>query len=273
MEWSRYCMFFYWFPLFVTELNLACDESELSPIQFSVNTTTKKTDWTISTEADLTTLYVDSLNSTVLCKNLFDSFYKLNYLYIEAKNVEKIEADFLLGQQIYKRLVIANGRIKIIKQNTFKNLMVMTLGLQQKEISTIEREAFVNLPRLEQINLAENKITRLNPDSFVKLPRLNYFDVSNNRIFKIQKEFFKFLKNESVLICLQDNAVEVLDGEAFAGSTTTNVQIDLRHNNIGFVPSGFFQGRRFKSVDLSHNKISYFSGNFFGKKCTSNFCI
>jgi hypothetical protein len=72
MEWSRYCIFLYWFLLFVTELNLACDESELSPIQFSVNTTTtKKTDWTISTEADLTTLYVDSLNNTVLCKNLF----------------------------------------------------------------------------------------------------------------------------------------------------------------------------------------------------------
>jgi Leucine-rich repeat (LRR) protein len=271
MEWYRYYIFFYWFPLFVTELNLACDESELSPIQFSVNTTTKKTDWKISTEADLTTLYVDSLNNTVLCKNLFDSFYKLNYLYIEAKNVEKIEADFLLGQQIYKCLVIANGRIKIIKQNTFSNLMVMVLGLHQNEISTIEREAFVNLSRLEEISLAENKITRLNPDSFVKLPHLNHFDVSNNRISKIQKEFFKFLKNESVLICLQDNAVGVLDGEAFAGSTTTNVQIDLRHNNIEFVPSGFFQGRHFESVDLTHNKISNFSRNFFRKKVDIKF--
>jgi Leucine-rich repeat (LRR) protein len=174
MEWSRCCIFLHLFLFFFAASNLACDESELSPMQltFDLNETTKKkTDRTISTEADLTKLRVDSLNNTVLCKRMFDGFYKFSCLYIEAKNVEQIEADFLLGQQVYNSLDIVSGKIKIIKQNTFKNLMMMTLDLGENEISIIEREAFVNLSRLEEISLVENKITRLNPDSFVKLPR------------------------------------------------------------------------------------------------------
>jgi Leucine-rich repeat (LRR) protein len=149
--------------------------------------------------------------------------------------------------------------------------MMMTLDLGENEISIIEREAFVNLSRLEEICLVENKITRLNPDSFVKLPRLNYFDVSNNRIIKIQKGFFKFFNNDCVRICLQYNAIEVLDGEAFVGSTTKKVLIYLGHNYIEFVPSGFFQGRCFESVDLTYNKISNFSEDFLLQKIDIEF--
>jgi Leucine-rich repeat (LRR) protein len=218
-----------------------------------------------SNSSNLGRLYVDSLNNNLLCKRMFDNFYKFDSLYIEAKNVEEIEYDFLLGQQIYRVLHIINGKIKTIKKYTFKDLMVMGLGLFENEISTIEGEAFVNLSRLEEISLGKNKITRLSPDSFVKLPRLNNFDVINNRISKIQTELFKFLKSKSVVICLQYNAIEVLDPGAFVGSSTKHVQIDLTHNHIECIPSGFFQGRRFESVDLRHNKISKFSGNFFRK--------
>jgi hypothetical protein len=269
MERLRCCLVLYLFSFILIELNLAFDESEFSLMQFRlfVDATTRiKTGRMISLESNssnLGRLYVDSLNNNLLCKRMFDNFYKFDSLYIEAKNVEEIEADFLLGQQIYRVLHIINGKIKTIKKYTFKDLMVMGLGLFENEISTIEGEAFVNLSRLEEISLGKNKITRLSPDSFVKLPRLNNFDVINNRISKIQKEFFKFLKNESVLICLQYNAIEVLDPGAFVGSTTKHVQIDLRHNNIECVPSGFFQGRRFESVDLRDNKIWKFSGNFF----------
>jgi Leucine-rich repeat (LRR) protein len=274
MECCRCCIFLHLCFFFFDELNLACDESELSLMQLTFNfneTMNKKTERKISTEGDLTRLYVDSLDNVVLCKRMFDGFYKFTHLYIEANNVEEIEADFLHGQQIYKSLHIVNGRIKIIKQNTFKNLMVMTVGLHENEITTIEREAFVNLSRLEEISLGKNKITRLSPDGFIKLPRLNNFDVSNNRISKVQKEFFEFLKNESVLICLQYNAIDVVDDEAFVGSTTKNVQIDLGHNYIKFVPCGFFQGRRFGGVDLTHNKISNFSEDFLRKKVDIEF--
>jgi hypothetical protein len=68
-------------------------------------------------EANLTSLYVDSMDNAVLCKRMFNGFYKFDSLNIEAKNVEEIEADFLNGQQIYKCLRIVNGRIRIIKQN------------------------------------------------------------------------------------------------------------------------------------------------------------
>jgi hypothetical protein len=274
MKGFRCCIVFYLFLSFFAELKLACDESELSPMQltFDFNETRNKiTDWIISMEANLTSLYVDSMDNAVLCKRMFNGFYKFDSFNIEAKNVEEIEADFLNGQQIYKCLRIVNGRIRIIKQNTFKNLMMMVLGLHQNEISTIERGAFVNLSRLEEISLVKNKITRLSPDSFVKLPRLTLFGASNNRISKIQKELFKFLKNENVLICLQYNVIEVLDEEAFVGSTTQNVQIELGHNEIEFVPSGFFQGRRFESVDLTHNKIPKFPKDLLREKVDIKF--
>jgi Leucine-rich repeat (LRR) protein len=274
MEWFRCCILFYLFLSFFAEFVLVCDQSKMSPMQltFYLNeTTNKKSARTISIEADSTNLHVDSLNNTVLCNKMFDSFYKFTRLNIEAKNVEEIEADFLHGQEIYKCLVIVKGRIKIIKQNTFKNLMVMVLGLHQNQISTIEREAFVNLSRLEEISLVKNKITRLSPDSFVKLPRLTLFGASDNRISKIQKGLFKFLKNENVLIYLQYNVIEVLDGEAFVGSTTQNVQIELGNNKIEFVPSGFFQGRRFESVDLTHNKIPKFPKDFLREKVDIKF--
>jgi hypothetical protein len=137
MECCRCCIFLHLCFFFFDELNLACDESELSLMQLTFNfneTMNKKTERKISTEGDLTRLYVDSLDNVVLCKRMFDGFYKFTHLYIEANNVEEIEADFLHGQQIYKSLHIVNGRIKIIKQNTFKNLMVMTVGLHENEI-------------------------------------------------------------------------------------------------------------------------------------------
>jgi Leucine-rich repeat (LRR) protein len=148
------------------------------------------TDWIISMEANLTSLYVDSMDNAVLCKRMFNGFYKFDSLNIEAKNVEEIEADFLHGQQIYKCLRIVNGRIKRIKQNTFKNLMVAVVSLHENEIQQSKEKLSRTCRALEEISLVQNKITRLSPDSFVKLPRLTLFGANNNRISKIQKEFF-----------------------------------------------------------------------------------
>jgi Leucine-rich repeat (LRR) protein len=119
------------------------------------------------------------------------------------------------------------------------------------------------LSRGELIDLATNQLTELDPSSFVDLPRFRDFTVGINKISQLQKNVVQFLKTKKISISLAVNRIETVHQEVFGGVTAEVVDINLRSNKLGFIPTDAFKGRRFLNVDLTHNAISHISLEFF----------
>jgi hypothetical protein len=54
-----------------------------------------------------------------------------------------------------------------------------------------------------------------------------------------------------------------VDQEVFGGVTAEVVDINLRSNKLGFIPTVAFKGSRFLNIDLAHNDIAHISLEFF----------
>jgi hypothetical protein len=189
--------------------------------------------------------------------------FVMSRLSIQATNVIEIETNFLQGKGLGNDLDIRDGKIQTIKKHNFHNLKITTLSLFGNKITTIEEEAFVNLPRLMTLTLDRNQLKELNPRSFVGLPQLADFRAYENVISKLQKNVFVFLENKKVSIDLSNNCIEVVDKGAFDGSNATTVNIFLINNRIEFIPPEICQHHRFVRIDVCNNRISKISPEFF----------
>jgi Leucine-rich repeat (LRR) protein len=249
---------------------LGCDQTAIDYLLYpdlQSGVSIAKTDKTITTLKDNSILEADTQNNKILCKDMFGDLYKFQSVLFIAPYVEQLEPDFFHGQQVIKSIAIISSKIRTIKKDTFKDLPVQFLELKNNEISTIENEAFVNLPFLETLDLGENQLISLNPDSFVGLPKLSNFFANNNQIAKLQHNVFKFLNAYMTHIDLTDNQIAVLDEEVFNWSAAENVALLLGGNSIRCLSGGSFQGRHFKEVRLEGNEISTISDEFF-EECT-----
>jgi Leucine-rich repeat (LRR) protein len=197
-------------------------------------------------------------DNKILCNKMFDTVLNISSLNIYAKNVVEIEKHFLQGRDLEDRLEINHGNMKTIRRQTFVDLRIRLLLLESNNIMRIENEAFVNLSRLEQVNLSRNKLKELNWESFVGLPKLKTFFSSLNRISKLQKNAFQFLQSDNASIVLNGNSnvIETVEQEVFSELTIGIDTLDLSVNKIKILPAGVFKGSCFLKVDLSDNKYS-----------------
>jgi Leucine-rich repeat (LRR) protein len=222
-----------------------------------------RTDSIIRTEDNVRSVDVDLGNNTILCSTMFDKLRNVKSLSIQATNVIEIETNFLQGKGLGNNLDIRDGKIQTIKKHNFHNLKITTLSLFGNKITTIEEEAFVNLPRLMTLTLDRNQLKELNPRSFVGLPQLADFRAYENVISKLQKNVFVFLENKKVSIDLSNNCIEVVDKGAFDGSNATTVNIFLINNRIEFIPPEICQHHRFcQNRRMQQSHLEDLSGIF-----------
>jgi Leucine-rich repeat (LRR) protein len=258
---------FYLITCVSTESSSRCSKAQINQVEYSIfnnnfATFQMRTDSIIRIEDNVLSVDVALGNNTILCSKIFDKLRNVKSLSIQATNVIQIETNFLQGKGLGNNLAIRDGKIQRIKKHTFHNLEITTLSFGNK-ITTIEEEAFVNLPRLMTLSLDRNQLKELNPRSFVSLPQLADFRAAENVISKLQKNVFGFLENKKASIYLSRNCIEVFDKGAFDGSNTTTVTIFLRNNRIEFIPPEICQHHRFVEIDVSNNRISKISPEFF----------
>ncbi|KAJ3617150.1 hypothetical protein MTP99_007400 [Tenebrio molitor] len=262
--WSAFCITVYLTSSVFLESNFNCNITLMDYTTWTRDYNESKT-----TTSKIVTAVYDMLvivyvrDNKILCNKMFDTVLNISSLNIYAKNVVEIEKHFLQRRDLEDRLEINHGNMKTIRRQTFVDLRIRLLLLESNNIMRIENEAFVNLSRLEQLNLSRNKLKELNWESFVGLPKLKTFFSSLNRISKLQKNAFQFLQSDNASIVLNGNVIETVEQEVFSELTIGIDTLDLSVNKIKILPAGVFKGSCFLKVDLSDNNIQHISSGVF----------
>ncbi|CAG9794745.1 unnamed protein product [Diatraea saccharalis] len=134
---------------------------------------------------------------------------------------------------------------------------VKSISLRGCGITDIDCDAFVGLPMLQHLDIAENKLQELKPCTLVSLPQLNSLDLSFNKISVLSPGTFDHLNNIEELY-LKGNELRNLQNEIFDKLKKLNV-LDLSNNVIdgsNLSPRIFDNNKIITSLDLSRNDMS-----------------
>ncbi|KAJ3652477.1 hypothetical protein Zmor_018438 [Zophobas morio] len=256
--------------IFVLASVIGCEIHEISLISYTFDKHAKvNKDVTITVQHSGIMINVDLLNNTKLCNEMFNITERVDSIVFYSYNVEEIETELLINVDLTGSLEVRDGKIKIIKRHTFKNLKTVSLSITNCSIEIIENEAFVDLNELTQLHLWDNFLTRFNPASFKNLPQLEFLQCDHNKITALEKHSFEFLTRNSTECHFSFNRIRKVDRKVFNGLTVEYLSIYLEDNLINDLPVGIFEGHTFAVVDLRSNTLKKVSEKFF----QSNFKI
>lgn len=124
-----------------------------------------------------------------------------------------------------------SNNISTINKNAFKHLKKLNLlSLSENDIETIEDDLFVGLSELWSLKLSENKLVSINETTFFGLNKLKFLFLENNNINFIHKNAFNNLTNLRQLR-LRSNSITQLEVDTFA-KLTELMWLDLSENAL-----------------------------------------
>lgn len=175
--------------------------------------------------------------------------------------LKKIKSGAFANQSITETVLIANTEWKIVETGTFQNLKIFELILKENEITHIEKQAIVNLPNLESINLSNNKIVEFFETSVIASPAV-HLDVAFNRLKKLGARWFMFMNSEKpVTILLDDNEIERIDILAFFDVMLDT--LNLKDNKIEELPSEIFEDNTLVTLYIQENYLEALPSSFY----------
>lgn len=129
--------------------------------------------------------------------------------------------------ELLKFLSITNLTASIIDQNVFKGLNNLEILKLKGSIRKIEFDAFVNIPKLRELDLSQCNIQIISMDAFIGCKNLEIIDLSNNNLSYIPPGLF-------------DDQISLKE-------------IYLNGNNLRYLPSNFFINPALRLVRLIEN--------------------
>ncbi|VDO61782.1 unnamed protein product [Heligmosomoides polygyrus] len=209
----------------------------------------------------LSNLQVLNISSNWISNLLLDSSCVANQLIIVDFSHNRLEG---LGAELHvlpsvRQLSLSNNRIKSIE----KEALLKCPLLQQLELNNNFLEDVENLPEtLIHINLASNRL-KVIPQSVAGLQHLVSFNVSDN---SIDESSPTVSSNALEFLDLSGNRISVFPSRLFPNSTMTMVHLHLERNMIGDLkPFELMNFTRLQTVrlncflreiDLSNNRLA-----------------
>ena len=117
---------------------------------------------------------------------------------------------------------------------------VTTLGMQDKDISTLQSGDFKGLPKLLLINLNANDMTSVPEDVFKGIPKFETLSIAGNDLASIPDGVFTGVTRLK-RITLTDNDLTSLHEDAFDGLSLLQV-LALGFNDLSSLPEDLFDG-------------------------------
>lgn len=162
----------------------------------------------------------------------------------------------------YYTVEIINQNVEQLNRAAFVNLTVTTLILSNNRIDRIEKQAFLNLKSLQNIDLSKNRLTTLIKDVFNDLISLKTLDLSNNRIDRMDDEVFAHMVSLQELR-LNDNKLKVWNPNWFANNADMN-KLEAERNLLETLPGNSFHSmEKLKSLLLRENRIEEIHADAF----------
>lgn len=114
---------------------------------------------------------------------LFTEFTNVERVYLNATELEDIEADSFDKANSVKEIYLNQNKLKEINKGAFsKAKSCHILDLSQNQIDQLDDDAFTGLSSVRKLLLNFNGITKISVEVFQPLIQLNYLDLSNNNI-------------------------------------------------------------------------------------------
>ena len=156
---------------------------------------------------NLTKVTFSKSNFTVL-RHIFQDVPKLEELYLEDNQIERIEPGAFVGLNGLKYIYLDNNLIHSLTKKTF-----------------------VGLDQLLELNMVNNRIKYLPPFVFSEMENLNTIDLSSNKISMIDANAFSGLVNLNKVLLPHNQLRSFPMGGLFSGSQSL-VIIDISWNNF-----------------------------------------
>lgn len=150
------------------------------------------------------------------------------------------------------------GRIFHLETDSFSRKdsnYILKLGLNEKELRTIDAGAFDELYCLKYLLLSSNILHDIDSDTFRGLNKVQEIDLSHNMLKRIPDNAFNSLEN-LMKIDLSFNDIKQLATNSFTGLSNL-WELHLEHNEILDLPSHIFATTKLLHwLFLSQNRIS-----------------
>ncbi|KAF7286127.1 hypothetical protein GWI33_007377 [Rhynchophorus ferrugineus] len=157
-----------------------------------------------------------------------------------------------------------NGQFEsqTITELTKLGYYTIKLSLSQKNITSLDRKAFLYLSCLTELDLSGNNIKTIHYDVFQDMTNLKFLNLSGNKIECLHNSTFYHLVNLEVLDLSYNEICDI--GENAFASLTNLRKLILSHNNIEMIKNKipFSDLLNLRELDLSYNQFTVLSTNF-----------
>lgn len=207
-------------------------------------------DAVISIECDCSSTSLESVSSAC-CVNelpLFDGSASLVFRNIANKSS-------IMQLKVHSMVNFTEIPTQFI--GTLENLQYLELNIGLEHLSSHRLPS-----KLKQLNLSDNRITSIDIDAFENLPHLEAINMQCNRITTLNDA--ATLSNLTKLkhLILYRNKLSILKRDTFRGAA--NLQsIDVAGNEIESIEDGTFDLPHLKEILMSENKLKALSDDMF----------
>jgi len=193
----------------------------------------------------LKTIYLNSNKLKIIRNNIFNPLSQLERIYFLNNEITTIESssfdlpnlkELILGgnkltafsqealgtSQSLEELYLVDNQITEIPRLSLENIEYMVLKLNK--ITQIEKDVFINTPKLRSIELQGNLITKLEAAPFESLKFVDTLSIENNLIQSIEPELIEKLPSLDQLwlegnICVDSTVIEIQETKGAADQT------------------------------------------------------
>lgn len=202
---------------------------------------------------------IESADIRELCKESFKTFPNLQFIVLRQTNISYIEPGTFNNIADISLELEQNALTEIIA-GIFNGTQITSISLQNNQISTIENNAFDNMPNLLTVLLNNNRIAFWNNEWFQNTPKLNTILISSNLIENLQADTLKnFQQSKNLSVLFDGNKIKSIDEKAFNGLKDVT-KISLARNELETFPPQTFTGfEKLKILDLKGNQFQCLS--------------
>jgi protein phosphatase 1 regulatory subunit 7 len=169
----------------------------------------------------------------------------------------------MIGIENVTQIRIHDNLLTTIQPNAFHNLPELkSINLSNNLLTTLQPNAFHNLPQLELLELNNNQLTTLQPNVFNNLPVLEELTLNNNQLTTLQPGVFNNLP-QLYMINLDNNKLTTIQPGVFHNLTQL-VSLTFNSNQLDTIQRYAFHNLpELKILELSINKLAIIQPDVF----------
>lgn len=211
------------------------------------------------------TIFVCAKTTTIDCKTFKNKHVELEVADVR-QSFDTTELN-LVNITLNSNYVLVKHEMSILCRKLLKKLpkveyfWMPNVGLQEIEVNS-----FIDMKKLQSINIYGNNVTILRHKTFINLKQLRFISLTNNRITTIQEGSFQNLISLEVLN-LSTNDISVIE-KNWLSSCRNLRKLNLRRNKLKTITNDMLKNlNTFQWITLSFasNSLEEIENNAFAK--------